>query len=55
MLKIMEGHKKDMYFVYRDKPTDDDNEGYEIVKIFYTPVKAQEYINENQRIGARYG
>ena len=53
MLKIMEGHKKDMYFVYTDKPTVDDEEGYEIVKIFYTPTKAQEYIENNQRIGVR--
>ena len=51
MIYVKEGHKKDMYFVCQDTGVTVD--GYQIVKVFYSRSKADEYIAENQKIGER--
>lgn len=50
MLYIKVGYKNDMYFVCQDAGRDN---VFEIVKVFYSRGKADEYVRDNQRIGAR--
>ena len=49
MLYVEAGHKKDMFFV---KKKDTKNEDL-IVKVFYSKIKAEAYIKENDKIGER--
>ena len=50
MLKIKMNAHGDIFFISRDRLAKNGYDNYEIVKIFYSKAKAEEYLTETNRL-----